>query len=126
MNNGREPFSDPTVRKAVRQAIDKEGYKELHNGFGTIIGGPVPPTDPWYEDLTDVVPYDPDAARAALEAAGYGDGLDVTLTWPNIYPIDERRVRRLAARRGGDQRRRSSRSSSRCGSSRCTRTRTTT
>ncbi len=86
MNNGREPFSNPEVRKAVRQAIDKEGYKELNNGFGTLIGGPVPPTDPWYEDLTGVVPYDPDAARAALEAAGYGDGLDVTLSWPNIYP----------------------------------------
>ena len=86
MNNGREPFSNPDVRKAVRQAIDKEGYKELLNGFGTVIGGPVPPTDPWYEDLTGVVPYDPDAARAALEAAGYGDGLDVTLLWPNIYP----------------------------------------
>ena len=87
MNNGREPFSNPEVRKAVRQAIDKEGYKELNNGFGTLIGGPVPPTDPWYEDLTGVVPYDPDAASAALEAAGYGDGLDVTLLWPNFYPI---------------------------------------
>ena len=84
-NNAVEPFTDPAVRKAIRQAIDKDGYKELNNGFGTIIGGPVPPTDPWYEDLTDVAPYDPDAARAALEAAGYGDGLDLTLTWPNLY-----------------------------------------
>jgi peptide/nickel transport system substrate-binding protein len=87
MNNGREPFSNPDVRKAVRQAIDKEGYKELNNGFGTLIGGPVPPTDPWYEDLTGLVPYDPDAARAALEAAGHGAGLDITLLWPNFYPI---------------------------------------
>ena len=67
----------------------------------------MPPTDPWYEDLTDVAPYDPDAARAALEAAGYGDGLDVTLLWPNIYPTTQGRVRRLAARRGRHQRRRS-------------------
>jgi len=84
-NNAREPFTDPTVRKAIRQAIDKEAYKELNNGFGTIIGGPVPPSDPWYEDLTDVAPYDPVAARAALEDAGYGDGLELTLTWPNLY-----------------------------------------
>jgi len=56
-----------------------------YNGFGTIIGGPVPPSDPWYEDLTDVAPYDPVAARAALEDAGYGDGLELTLTWPNLY-----------------------------------------
>lgn len=86
-NNAREPFTDPAVRKAIRQAIDKEAYRELNNGFGTIIGGPVPPTDPWYEDLTDVAPYDPDAARAALEQAGYGDGLELTLTWPNLYAI---------------------------------------
>jgi peptide/nickel transport system substrate-binding protein len=84
-NNEREPFTDPEVRRAIRQAIDKEGYRELNNGFGTLIGGPVPPSDPWYEDLTDVAPYDPDAARAALEEAGYGDGLELTLTWPNLY-----------------------------------------
>ena len=84
-NNEREPFTDPAVRKAIRQAIDKDAYKELNNGFGTIIGGPVPPSDPWYEDLTDVAPYDPEAAQAALDAAGYGDGLELTLTWPNLY-----------------------------------------
>ena len=86
-NNEREPFTDPTVRKAIRQAIDKEGYLELNNGIGTIIGGPVPPTDPWYEDLTDTAPFDLEASRAALEAAGYADGFDVTLSWPNIYAI---------------------------------------
>ncbi len=86
-NNAREPFTDQSVRMAIRQAIDKEGYKELNNGFGTIIGGPVPPTDPWYEDLTDIAPYDPEAATAALAAAGYADGLDLTLTWPNLYPV---------------------------------------
>lgn len=86
MNNAREPFNNHDVRLAVRQAIDKEAFRELNNGFGTIIGGPVPPSDPWYEDLTDVAPYDPDAARALLAGAGYGDGLDVTLVWPNFYP----------------------------------------
>ena len=58
------------MRKAIRQAIDKEGIHGAANGYGTIIGGPVPPTDPWYEDLTDVAPYDPAAATAALEEAG--------------------------------------------------------
>ncbi|MGI9053246.1 MAG: ABC transporter substrate-binding protein [Ilumatobacteraceae bacterium] len=86
-NNGRAPFDDPAVRKAVRQAIDKEGVLELYNGFGTIIGGPVPPADPWYEDLTDVAPYDPEAASAAIEAAGLA-GSFVTLVYPNIYPIN--------------------------------------
>ena len=86
-NNAREPFTDPAVRTAIRQAIDKDAYKELIGGYGTIIGGPVPPSDPWYEDLTDVAPYDPEAAQAALDAAGYGDGLELTLTWPSLYPV---------------------------------------
>jgi peptide/nickel transport system substrate-binding protein len=59
---------------------------ELYNGFGTIIGGPVPPTDPWFEDLTDSAPYDPDASRQLLADAGYGEGLDLVLVYPNIYP----------------------------------------
>jgi peptide/nickel transport system substrate-binding protein len=88
-NNKKAPFTDQTVRKAIRQAIDKKGYKQLLNGYGTIIGGPVPPTDPWYEDLTGIAPYDPAAAKAALEKAGYGSGLKLTLTWPNIYPTNQ-------------------------------------
>ncbi len=85
-NNSREALSDRNVRLAIRQAIDKEGVKELYNGFGTIIGGPVPPTDPWYEDLTDIAPFDPDASRQLLADAGYGDGLDLVFVYPNIYP----------------------------------------
>jgi peptide/nickel transport system substrate-binding protein len=88
-NNKRKPFTDRDVRFAFRQAIDKEAFKELLNGYGTIIGGPVPPTDPWYEDLTKIAPYDPAAAKAALQKAGYGSGLKLTLTWPNIYPTNQ-------------------------------------
>ncbi len=88
-NNKREPFTNHDVRFALRQAIDKEAYKELLNGYGTIIGGPVPPTDPWYEDLTNIAPYDPAAAKSALQKAGVGSGLKVTLTWPNIYPTNQ-------------------------------------
>ena len=86
-NNLRDPFTDPAVRKAIRQAIDKEGVLELYNGFGTVIGGPVPPSDPWYEDLTDVAPYDPDAATTAMREADVTEGTPLTLTYPNIYPI---------------------------------------
>ena len=103
MNNSRQPFNDPDVRRAVRQAIDKEAYRELNNGFGTIIGGPVPPSDPWYEDLTDVAPYDPDAARALLEGAGVRRRARRHAEVAQLLPA-KRRVRRLAARRGRGQR----------------------
>jgi len=85
-NNADEALSDPLVRQAITQAIDKAGVLELFNGYGTLIGSPVPPTDPWYEDLTGVNPYDPDAARALLEEAGYADGLTLSFIVPNHYP----------------------------------------
>lgn len=85
-NNSDEALSDQRVRQAITQAIDKEGMLALYNGYGTIVGAPVPPTDPWYEDHTDLYPYDPDAARALLEEAGYGDGLALSFIVPNHYP----------------------------------------
>ena len=127
-NNAREPFTDRDVRTGDPPG-DRQGgrTRSCYNGFGTIIGGPVPPTDPWYEDLTDVAPYDPDAARQLLaEAPATATGSTSRCVYPNIYPTTNGRVRRLAARRGRHQRRRSRPSSSRCGSSRCTPTTTTT
>ena len=125
-NNKQEPFTDPTVRKAIRQAIDKDAYLELQNGFGTIIGGPVPPSDPWYEDLTDVAPYDPTAAAAALEAAGLRRRVRRHAGVAELLPDQRRRVRRAPSWPRSASTSRSRRSSSRCGWSRCTRTTTTT
>lgn len=85
-NNQGDELSDPLVRQAITQAIDKDAILELFNGYGTVIGGPVPPTDAWFEDLTDVYPYDPEAAREKLAEAGYADGLELTYVVPNHYP----------------------------------------
>ena len=40
------------------------------DGYGTQIGSMVPPTDPWYEDLTGLYPYDPEKAKSLLREAG--------------------------------------------------------
>lgn len=83
MNNKAAPFDDIRVRQAVMHAIDKQAVVDTAwNGYGTVVGGPVPPTDPYYEDLTDLYPYDPDRARELLAEAGYPDGLEVTFTVP--------------------------------------------
>jgi peptide/nickel transport system substrate-binding protein len=84
-NNADEALSDQRVRQAITQAIDKQGVIDLNDGYGTIIGAPVPPFDPWYEDLSGLHPYDPDEARALLEEAGYGDGLELSFIVPNFY-----------------------------------------
>ena len=68
MNNESGPMANEQVRQAVRHAIDHDALLDTcWAGRGELIGSMVPPTDPWYEDLTDTYPYDPDAARDLLE-----------------------------------------------------------
>ncbi|WP_026549403.1 ABC transporter substrate-binding protein [Arthrobacter sp. Br18] len=82
MNNEMAPFDDVRVRKAVMHAIDRQAVIDTAwSGYGTMVGAAVPPTDPYYEDLNDVYPYDPDAARALLAEAGM-ENLDITFTVP--------------------------------------------
>ncbi|KJE20739.1 ABC-type dipeptide transport system, periplasmic component [Frankia torreyi] len=84
-NQDRGPLADARVRHAIRQGIDKDGLIKVL-GAGTRIGSPVPPLDPWYEDLTSIDRYDPASARRLLAQAGHGGGLRLGLTIPNIYP----------------------------------------
>ena len=86
-NDRVAPFDNALVRKAVYSAIDTEKLLTgIWGDYGTLIGSMVPPTDPWYEDLTDVNPYDPDLAREQLAEAGYPDGFTFTLDTPSYDP----------------------------------------
>lgn len=80
MNNESKPLSDRRVRQAILMAIDRKGLLDVvWNGQGTLIGSMVPPTDPWYTDLSRTWPYDPARARELLKEAGYGNGLTLRL-----------------------------------------------
>ncbi|MDF8262797.1 ABC transporter substrate-binding protein [Luteipulveratus flavus] len=84
MNNSRAPFTDKRVRQAVRYAIDHKGLIDTcWAGKGQQIGSMVPPTDPWYEDLTKVTPYDQAKAKSLLQQAGKV-GATVRLRLPNL------------------------------------------
>jgi peptide/nickel transport system substrate-binding protein len=83
MNNAKGPLKDARVRKAITHAIDRKGLVDAgYGGYGTLIGSHVPPTDPWYVDLADHVPFDVDKAKALLAEAGYADGFNLTLHLP--------------------------------------------
>lgn len=86
-NDRVAPFDDPLVRRAVYSAVDREKLLDsIWAGHGTLIGSMVPPTDPWYEDLTSLNPYDPELSKDLLSQAGLADGFTFTLLTPNYDP----------------------------------------
>ncbi|MBH0236789.1 ABC transporter substrate-binding protein [Methylobrevis albus] len=65
------PFDKPEVRKALNKAINKDAILEaVFQGSGQAAKNPIPPTMWSYNDATVDDPYDPEAAKAELEAAG--------------------------------------------------------
>ena len=78
------PFSDPTVMAAVRYALDYEGIRLLAGGQSVTpasmlpVGflGAYPPNSGPSRDV--------EKAKALLAEAGYGDGLDAELAYPDF------------------------------------------
>lgn len=86
-NLRKAPFDKVFVRKALSSAIDDRKLLEsIWGDHGLLIGSMVPPSDPWYEDLTDVNPYDVELAKRQLKQAGYADGFTFTLDTPSYDP----------------------------------------
>lgn len=83
MNNGRAPFNDLRVRRAISHAIDRRAVIQgAMFGYGTPIGTHFSPAHPAYADLTGQYPLDPARARALLAEAGYPNGFRTTLALP--------------------------------------------
>jgi peptide/nickel transport system substrate-binding protein len=75
-NLSRAPFDDVRVRRAVSLAVDRhELVDKLQRGLATPATGDIP-SFTWAYDPTLRAPYDPVAASALLEAAGWHRGAD--------------------------------------------------
>jgi peptide/nickel transport system substrate-binding protein len=76
------PVSDPNVQLAIRYALDYEGYVTLWGGVAPAsnlaygIAGSLEPSEALTRDL--------DMARQLLADAGYPDGFDITLSYPDF------------------------------------------
>ncbi len=85
LNNATEALSKRDVRLALTMAIDRKALRDtVWNGQGTLIGSMAVPTDPWYEDLSNLTPYNPEKTKELLAEAGYADGLTLRLRVPVI------------------------------------------
>ncbi|MFZ1727076.1 MAG: ABC transporter substrate-binding protein [Albidovulum sp.] len=68
------PFDNTNVRKALNMAIDKKAIIDVvFQGSGAVAKNPIPPTMWSYNDAIEDDPYDPEAAKAMLEAEGVKD-----------------------------------------------------
>jgi len=85
LNNESAALRDVRVRRAINHAIDRAALRKVvWNDKGTLIGSMVPPTDPWYQNLSETYPFDPAKARELLKEAGYGSGLTLRMRIPVV------------------------------------------
>ncbi len=65
------PFDNHKVRKALNMAINKEAIIDaVFQDAGKVAKNPIPPTIWSYNEAVEDDPYDPEAAKAMLEAEG--------------------------------------------------------
>lgn len=91
-------LGDVRVRQALNHAIDREAIaKAVYGDLGSALVQPnTPGSDGFVEELEDAYPYDVDKAKSLLAEAGYPDGIDIGLIYPNYQP-DNAKVMQAAA-----------------------------
>ena len=68
------PFSNPRVRRAMTQLIDRERLaRDIFRGYATVASGPFAPTSPQSDPSIKPWPYDEKQARELLRQAGFED-----------------------------------------------------
>ncbi|CAM4383763.1 ABC transporter substrate-binding protein [Palleronia rufa] len=87
--DGRTPYGEAAVRRALAMAVDNSVLLELgYSGLGTVAENHhVSPIHPEYAPV-DRLPYDPDQARTILEEAGMGDYTHTLVSLDDGYQRD--------------------------------------
>jgi peptide/nickel transport system substrate-binding protein len=96
---GRNPFKDKRVRRAIYQAIDIEAIRDdVMQGLSRPAGIIIPPgVNGYAPELDQRLAYDPTAAKTLLAEAGYPKGFEVTLDCTNNYYVNDEAICRAVA-----------------------------
>ncbi|MEE2943862.1 MAG: ABC transporter substrate-binding protein [Pseudomonadota bacterium] len=92
--DGKNPFADVRVRKAMNMAINREAIKKVVMRDQSIPAGvAMPPfVNGWTAELDTIPSGDLAAAKAMMADAGYADGFTVTLDCPNDRYINDEAI----------------------------------
>ena len=89
----RNPLKDRRVRQALSMAISREALTARVMGGDAVAASQfLPKGNAGTSEKLEVVPHDPDAARALLAEAGYPDGFGITLHGPNDRYVNDARI----------------------------------
>ena len=86
MNVNIPPFDNVLVRRAVNMAINKDRIVRIINGRAVPANQPLPPAMPGYADDYEGYAFDPEAAGALLNEAGFPEGFTTELYAMNTDP----------------------------------------
>ena len=94
LNPGRPPLDDKRVRRAIAQAIDKEGIVEgILGGYDEPVAQMATPAHFGFVDGIEGYSYDPAAAKAAVEEAG---AVGQVVSFATSPTFDQRIVQAIA------------------------------
>jgi len=92
------PFKDVRVRQALSRAINRQAIAErVMEGLALPAGNVVSPSVIGHDPAVKPDPYDPEAAKKLLAAAGYANGFTMTLVTPNNRYINDEQVAQTVA-----------------------------
>ncbi|MEW8956151.1 glutathione ABC transporter substrate-binding protein [Clostridium sp.] len=87
MNNKKEPFNDPRVRKAINYAVDKDALIDaILYGSGVKANAPIGKNVFGYTDKAVNYDYDLEKAKELLKEAGLENGFKTSI-WTNDNPV---------------------------------------
>jgi len=91
---GKNPFKDIRVRRAVYQAINNDALQSrIMRGFSQAAGSIIPPgTNGYAAELDTRLPFDLDGAKKLLAEAGYPNGFKMTLECTNNRYINDEAI----------------------------------
>lgn len=97
-NVNYKPWDNKLVRQAANYCVDADAIvKNIFDGNGEVLQGPVGPRVIGYNPDVKRYPYDPKKARELLAKAGHPDGVDVKLHFsPGKYEKDTELVQVVA------------------------------